>query len=568
MSDGKRPFFLNPGQRYLFEVMPRKLDLIAARRFGKTDGTAAPALVRVIQMMPRGKSAIYCSTLKQGLTRTIPGTIAAIERITGLSHGIHFFVGCHAPKAAGFPEPYVRPYNWEHCIHWWNGHVSHILSQDVKFSANSLTLDFYLIDEARNIRKQKVDEELEPALSGTPGHFDDCPLKKGAYIITDRPITREGQWVLDRKSLSTPDIERKILECIQNYAYMKTHGWSNTYIRKELEELNNLRRDCHLFKEYDTIENAAIVGEDYIADMKRILPPKIFAISILNIPQRKASDGFYSAFDESLHTYVVEDADLMENFRTVLKPASDNRIRSSFETYDFKRLQEHSCIMDSEIDPKQPLNIALDYNENINWIVTAQEGNQDGMRTMDVLSSMFVKNERKLRELSQDWCDYYEPQRLANNKVNFYYNQTAKQKGYANNLVGEAFHVTVTKELQSRGWQVNTIDMGEAVGHMTKFFMWDDAFKKVVDPLTGKQKYLFPRLNRYNNEFLICAIENTDTIKSYGGFSKDKSGEKLKDSEEDPSELRTDGTDALDDLFIGMNRFKRASFRGVPVISC
>jgi hypothetical protein len=50
-------------------------------------------------------------------------------------------------------------------------------------------------------------------------------------------------------------------------------------------------------------------------------------------------------------------------------------------------------------------------------------------------------------------------------------------------------------------------------------------------------------------------MEMTGTRYGKYGFEKDKSGEKLSESEDDPLELRTDGTDAWDDLFIGLNFF-------------
>ena len=151
MTTGR--FYLNQGQRYIYELLPRLLTLVAARRFGKTDGIQGPYLSRLVSYFPRGKGAIYCATLKQGLTRTVPGTIAAIERITKWKNVVHFFVGRRAPKECGFDDPFVKPLNWEHCIHWYNGHVTHLLSQDIKFSANSLTLDGCLIDETRIIKK-------------------------------------------------------------------------------------------------------------------------------------------------------------------------------------------------------------------------------------------------------------------------------------------------------------------------------------------------------------------------------------------------------------------------------
>lgn len=561
-------FYLNRAQRYVYELMPKKATIIGARRLGKTDGIDGPYLCRVVSLMPRGKSAVYCASLKQGLTRTIPGTIAAIERITGWKHGVHFFVGCKAPAAACFPQPIVAPFNWEHCIHWFNGHVTHILSQDIKFSANSLTLDAVLIDEARIIRKEKVDGELMPALSGSPGMFMDCPYKKSVYITTDRPLTREGLWVLDRENDSTPEIEMQICELIRERAYMIKNGYAKYKLDLNLIEINQLRAKCHLFKEYDTIENIAIVGEDYIADMKRSLPPRIFAISILNKRVRRPADGYYSAFDEGKHTYVVESADKMEDFRIVVKPTPKNRIKGTYETYDFRRLQEHSCAMDYDIDPKQSLNIAFDYNANINWVVTGQKGEADGIKRMHVLSSMFVKNEQKLPELCHEWDRYYSPHKIRNNTVNFYFNQTAKQRKYANNGRDEMFKDTVISELTALGWNVVAVDMGPALFQEQKFYMLDDAFKLRQDPKRGGQKYLYPQFNKDNNEYLIVALENTETSDKYGGFGKDKSGEKKAENEDDGdlAELRTDGTDAFDDLFIGMNNFYREgrlSFVGI-----
>lgn len=121
-----------------------------------------------------------------------------------------------------------------------------------------------------------------PAVSGTPGQFVYCPLKKSVWITTDRPITREGQWVLDRESDATPEVEKEIVEMIRERAYLMEKGVPQKYIDAYMVAINKARFNCHLYKEYDTIENIAIVGEDYIADMKRSLPPKIFNISILN----------------------------------------------------------------------------------------------------------------------------------------------------------------------------------------------------------------------------------------------------------------------------------------------
>lgn len=61
--------------------------------------------------------------------------------------------------------------------------------------------------------------------------------------------------------------------------------------------------------------------------------------------------------------------------------------------------------------------------------------------------------------------------------------------------------------------------------------------------------------NRANNEFLLTAMEMTGMKYGKYGFEKDNTAGKFAETEDDPLELRTDGTDAWDDLFIGLNFF-------------
>jgi hypothetical protein len=65
--------------------------------------------------------------------------------------------------------------------------------------------------------------------------------------------------------------------------------------------------------------------------------------------------------------------------------------------------------------------------------------------------------------------------------------------------------------------------------------------------------------NAQNNEALLAAIEQCDVQIGYNGFRKDKSGEKMSVSAEDatPEELRTDGTDAFDELYMGVKHFRQ-----------
>ena len=65
--------------------------------------------------------------------------------------------------------------------------------------------------------------------------------------------------------------------------------------------------------------------------------------------------------------------------------------------------------------------------------------------------------------------------------------------------------------------------------------------------------------NKEQNEALIGAIELADVKIGYDGFKKEKGSEKLSPDAEGatPVELRTDGTDAFDELYWGVRYFRQ-----------
>ena len=76
---------------------------------------------------------------------------------------------------------------------------------------------------------------------------------------------------------------------------------------------------------------------------------------------------------------------------------------------------------------------------------------------------------------------------------------------------------------------------------------------------------LLGSLSRSNNPGLILAIQSAGVSRGRNGFRKDKSGEKLAESEEDLLEHRTDGSDAFDTLYISCEKFPVHDTVSVPV---
>ncbi len=535
----KRKAYFNKGQMYVHEIGANSKCIVSSRRFGKSDGIMGPDLLYDVQHMPQSVGWIYQATYKQLLSRTLPSTLAFFKRY-GYREDYHYFVGRKAPKWMKFKMPYIQPNDWSKCIHFYNGSVVHMLSQDVRFSANSLTADWGKVDEARSIRKEKMFEEAIPTLSGTNPVFEKCHKWKGLTIVSDMPTSKQGQWVVDMEQRMDADLILAIEGTLSEinfyrdkYKYLPELPTNVIRIISKLkDELFFLRKHAFLYKEYDTIENIELLGVDYIKEQKRNLPPVIFQTSIMNKRIRKLTDGFYPNLDPDTHYYDAFNNSYIDNLRT------------DKGTLDLKKIADDNCLSDGDIDIDTPLAIALDYNANINWIITGQRVEPE-MRT---LSSKFVKFNRKLRALCKDWCEYYKY--IVDKNVIYYYNETALEKGYADEE-SESFAEIVNDVLTNHGWDVQMVFIGKTWSHKLKHQYIDDA-------LTGK-KYLFPKFNRTNNKFLLPAMEMTGTRYGKWGFEKDKSGEKLGETEDDPLELRTDGTDAWDDLFIGLNFYPQQS---------
>jgi hypothetical protein len=261
--------------------------------------------------------------------------------------------------------------------------------------------------------------------------------------------------------------------------------------------------------------------------MKRDLTPKTFQTSILCQRLGIAKDGFYSSMREG-HKYNASNFEVLDaEFRKL----ADGSLASSPASLNSDA--------DADVNPLKPICIGMDYNANINWIVAGQP---EGKR-LNVIKSFYVKFERKIPALIDDFCRYYENHQ--NKTVIFYYDATALGGNYAVNE--QDFHWVIVHEFEKHGWQVVDIYLGNPMRHDEKYLLINQGF-------AGKQR-LMPFFNRQNNDDLILAIQSAGVSRGRNGFRKDKSGEKLPESEENLLELRTDGTDAFDTLYIGCEKF-------------
>lgn len=502
--------------------------IVAGRRTGKTDGIAAPYVLRCMQRMPGSSGGIVVPTYRHGLTNTIPGVMATFERWK-YREGVHYVIGKVPPPH--FRKPIIKPFSYDRVLSFCNGSVAILLSQDRAGTANGLTLSWLLVDEAKFIDYRKLKEETLPANGGIKSWFGKHSCNHAMMILSDMPQTKRGSWFLNYEKKMDPEVIGMIKELVleqwrirQRMAEFSKKGQQPPsgvlkYLREIDRDLNRLRYVATFYHEYSSIENLELLGENYIRQMKRDLTPLTFQTSVLCRRIGMARDGFYSCLTDA-HIYTADDMDYLDSLGfdpdiTDVGPGAD-----------------------ADVDPDAPICIGMDYGANINWIVAGQPS----INRLRVIRSFFVKYERKLPELVMDFCRHYSSHR--NKTVIFYFDATAV--GH-NPVDTTTYHSVVVDAFRRCGWEVVEVYIGQPMRHDRKYLLINEGFK-------GRQR-LTPCINRQNNEALVLAMQSAGVERGRLGFRKDKSGEKLAESEEDLLEYRTDGTDAFDTLYIGCENF-------------
>lgn len=530
-TKSQKPIFeqyLNDGQAYMLMLNPRDLVAECGRGFGKGLLQAGRALTGA-QGMPGSCGAAVCPSVKRGLTNIVPSWMVHWEN-WGLRRDRHYIVGKKPWKALGWKQPIFTPANWENTISFWNGSVINLISQDRSGTSNSMSLDYVILDEAKLLDFDQLKDETFQANRGNQMYFGKFFMHHGMTITSDTAMTKKGSWYFRYEKEMDPDLVR-VMEGLVNHIWvlrdkMKRHPQRTDYyeqkIRKEEEQLNFFRSKCLLYCKYSSITNLAVLGKEFVKRMRRELPFLTFMTSIMCRRVGISQDGFYGGMRESVNIYTAPNNSVLQ-----------------LEALNNEGGIPNNCRTDGDLDPQKPLIIAFDANALINWMVVGQVGQDGKLRT---LKSFFVKYDRKLPELLDDFLAYYEPHQR--HSVIFYYDSTFVGQNYA--MHNDDFHTMITKKLRRHQWTVREKYIGRPMDHVLKNALINRMFQ-------GKAKHQV-LINRDNNPDLLISIQSAGVKDG----KKDKSGEKLVETEEDKLEARTDGSDAFDTLCIGVERYPMA----------
>ena len=220
--------YLNKFQQRLLHIGAKDETVIAGRRTGKTDGLVAPRVWAVSNSMPGMLGAWLAISRQQAFAKTIPGTMAAMERMFGFVLGVH--MGWGRPPRHARPSIF-KPKTYDNIIWLANGAQWASISLAQTASANSYTFSHAILDEGRFASKKKIDEEFMPALSGQTHPMGDInfseynPFYRGRLFVTDASLTAKGSW-LERED------EKLDLQVETGKFKGKTYRW----VQEQLED--------------------------------------------------------------------------------------------------------------------------------------------------------------------------------------------------------------------------------------------------------------------------------------------------------------------------------------------
>jgi hypothetical protein len=511
-------------------VMAKREYHVWPRGMGKSTGLLAFRAIMNFELFPRVPGTFQSPTYISLLTKTLPTVLEGFQRL-GWIEDKDYVIGKKPPDH--WDKPYIYPRKWDYFVSTKTGCGFHLVSQDRKGTSNGLSVGWMIVDEAKLINKEQIDNEAAQTLRGYEKYVGDHPLLYNQMFVTDQPTGPKQKWIheLKNESLSLEkltlivNLQTRLNKLEEKYYTTNSAARKKALISKMEPihyELLELRRDSVYYSEPDVDECLRALGPRFVKEQKRILSDYLFYTSILNMRSPKIEGGFYGSFNRDIHTAEYIDYDYIDSFNFNLKEmkAAD----------PWKK--------DSDLNYNMPLSIGLDYNSSICNIVVGQL-----QKKMQILNHLYVKWPLLLENVVQEFCNYYRG--FPSNTVVYIYDHTALQgKNAVSNVV---FKDVVISVLKSNGWNVIELYIGQTATHESRYHF--------INGLFAHNNNALPEIsiNASNCESLIIALENTDVKQVKNGFQKNKSAETDKAIDQEET---THVTDAFDTLVYGELRMK------------
>ncbi|WP_234733238.1 hypothetical protein [Tellurirhabdus bombi] len=501
------------------------LTAVAGRGTGKSEGILAPRLHRLVDVMPRSSIVAIGTTYIQLLDRTLPALLKGMERM-GYQRDKDYWIRRFPDKKDNLILPHNCPLDPQHAIFIRNRNsvaALRLVSQDRPGTANGLSVNAIIGDEAKFLNKPKLDTEVLAINRGDEELFGHIAEHHSTTFTTDMPTTRDGDWILkEEDECLKPQHQEAIrlilavqLEIYKEKKRLKigrNHASRLQRIAKYESYLNELRRSLVHYASASSFANVHALGLGYFKRLFRTLPPLVWNTAVLNKRMEGVENGFYPDFDPKRHYYDSVDYAYVDGVDFLTKGFND-------------------CRKDADIDHKKPLVIAMDYGASFNclWV---------GQRTGNVvrwLNCFGLASPHKTQDVVRLFCKYYKYFYLRH--VEYVFNHTAIVRDGKSDLT---YSQEVMKVLTEEGWKFTKKYTGQTPSYHGRYLAWGIALKE------GDARFPVQRFNRENTMKGVSAMQHARTREGSKGFEKDKRDEKNMEVDQSTT---THYTDAADELF-------------------
>lgn len=515
-------------------LLPAKVKVhVAGRASGKSFQNGYE-LYDNIKIMPRGITTITQRTYGQALTKTLPSTFKLLEKF-GLKRynpktKTGDYVVCQKPPA-GFLTPYEKILSYDNAISFINGHAAVLLSQDT--NSRGPNADFNITDEALTLDKEKFDAEVAPTNRGNEdifGRLSKKPLLKhhGLLFTSSMPYTSEQRWLIEFAKYYEEEagirlfdtwnrivkLQMQLLDATeQKDSRLFRDIWQETVmIRKKIAPF--VSKNNVLFTVGNAFDNIKNLGMSYIMTQYRTMDLMTFMIEIMNLFLDKVDDCYYSIDERHIYYNATND----DYIRGV---AND-------DNYDWKKLSNLDSRADLDCDPRQPLELSVDWGSKIAVFSVGQERNFDFAtkllrKTDNMINEFFVKPQEEsdvmINAIVDKFCDYYEHHVCK--RLIFYRDKYGDAKRPDNK---KTYNEQTIDRFISRGWTVEQrTHKGMEPPQHDKYLLWAYALKET------DTRYTPIRFNGSKCKYTLISMNNTRVIEgSDGKFKKDKTSERRK----------------------------------------
>lgn len=419
-----------------------------------------------VSQMPRATGVLVGETYQQILSRTLPSTKEGLDMF-GILEDIDYIVG-RSGKDRGFTPPFQAPSSWGNVIHFSNGFILIMVSNDQPNAGRGINSSFAIGDEAALLDKERLYNNVQTTNRSTCGGlYASKPLCNTEVYASSVAMTKKGQWFTD--------LEKEAEKFPWKVLFIKANSFANK---------------MNLSKEYfESMRDNAPSITHYNAE-------------ILNIRPKAVTRGFYPALDPKKHYY---------------KYSYDNNYLNDVGLSGDRR--KFNCNQDTDYVKGKRLVVTIDWGNIITMNVS-----QDQTQEYRFLKTFFVETPKIIDDIiEQDFCPYYEPLKASNNTIEFYFDRNGNSK-VANSRI--TFAEQAGAAFKRNGWKVIfKTHKHENPPHNEKYIVLNYLLK-----YGGTNGLPLIKINEHNCNDMIISLENAPAIDGTQAntLQKDKRSERSK----------------------------------------